>query len=82
MTDKTTPYRVVAISLYSPEAEEADRLTEVLRRAGWPKANRSLVVREALLRMYDDLAGKSSEEIYRYFVERQAERARTRAVRP
>jgi len=27
-------------------------------------------------RLYDDLAGKSSEDIYRYFVERQAERAR------
>jgi hypothetical protein len=74
--DNTKPYRVVAISLCSNEADEADRVTEVLRRAGWPKANRSLVIREALFRLHDDLAGRSSEDIYRYFVERQAERAR------
>ncbi len=73
MVEKT--YRVVAISLYLDEAAEADRLTEILRRGGWPKANRSLVFRQALLQLQDDLVGKTPEEIFRYFVDRQATRA-------
>lgn len=73
--EKTKRYRIVAISIYSSEAAEADRLTEILRNSGWPKANRSLVVREALSRMFDDLAGKDPEEVFRYFLDRQAKRA-------
>ncbi len=65
----------MAISLYLDEAAEADRLTERLRRGGWPKADRSLVFREALLRLQDDLAGKTPEEIFRYFVDPHAARA-------
>ena len=68
-------YRVIAVSLYEGEAEEADRITAVLKQGGWPKANRSLVIREALLRLEDELNGKSAEEIFRYFVDRYARRA-------
>ncbi len=71
---KRGTYRVVAVSLYEHEANEADRLTEVLKRAGWPKANRSLIVREALLRLEQDVAGKDDEGVFRDFVERQARR--------
>ena len=81
MPEKNTRYRVIAISLYSNEAKEADRLTQILRSGGWPKANRSLVVREALSRMFDDLAGKDPEEVFRYFLDRQAKRANT-ALKP
>jgi hypothetical protein len=63
-------YRVIAVSLHDQEANAADRITEILRQAGWPKANRSLVVREALLRLEDELSEKSGEEIFRYFVDR------------
>jgi hypothetical protein len=68
-------YRVIAVSLYDAEATAANRITEILRRGGWPKANRSLVIREALLRLEDELAAKSPEEIFRYFVDRYARRA-------
>ena len=68
-------YRIIAVSLYEEEAIEADRITEVLRQGGWPKANRSLVIREALLRLEDELNGKSPEEVFRYFVDRYARRA-------
>lgn len=67
--------RVIAVSLYEAEAIEADRITEVLRTAGWPNANRSLVVREALCRLREDLAGKSPEEIFTFFLDRYARRA-------
>ena len=68
-------YRVIAVSLYDEEATAADRITEILRRGGWPKANRSLVIREALLRLEDELSAKSPEEVFRYFVDRYARRA-------
>jgi hypothetical protein len=68
-------YRVIAVSLYEEELVEADHLTDVLKQGGWPKANRSLVIREALLRLEDELDGKSAEDIFRYFVDRYARRA-------
>ncbi len=68
-------YRVIAVSLYDGEATAADRITDILRRCGWPKANRSLVIREALLRLEEELSEKSPEDIFRYFVDRYARRA-------
>ena len=68
-------YRVIAVSLFEDDAQTADHITDALQQAGWPKANRSLVIREALLRLADDLVGKSSEEVFRYFVDRYARRA-------
>ena len=72
---KGNGYRVVAVSLYNEEAGEADRLKDILQRAGWHKANRSLVIREAVGRLQEELAGKSSEDIFRYFMDRNARRA-------
>ena len=72
---KDKGYRVVAVSLYQDEAAEADRLTDILKGAGWHKANRSLVIREALARLQEELTGKSPEEIFRYFIDRHARRA-------
>ena len=37
-------YKVVAISLYTDQAESVDRTTRELQRAGYPKANRSFVI--------------------------------------
>ena len=74
VSEKRRPYRIVAVSLYSDEADEADRVTAVLRRAGWPRANRSLVVRRALRCLYDDLAGKPPEEVFLYFMHRETMR--------
>ena len=68
-------YRVVAFSLYSPEADWVDQVTRALKLAGNAKANRSLVVREAILRLQDELREKSPGEILSDFTTRQARRA-------
>ena len=68
-------YRVVAVSLYTPEAEWIDQLTRALQLAGNTKANRSLVVREAILRLQEELAAKGPGEILSDFTTRQARRA-------
>jgi hypothetical protein len=73
--EKNKRYRIVAISLYSNEAAETDRLTDVLRDAGWPKANRSLVIREALACLFEELAGKGPEDVFQYFLHRRAKGA-------
>ena len=66
---------MVAVSLYTPEAEWIDHITQVLQRAGKnPKANRSLVIREAIPQLQEHLAGKSPEEALHYFIERQVKR--------
>ena len=75
--DQKKGYRVVAISLYTPEAEWIDYLTHVLQRAGNPKANRSLVIREAIAQLQENLAGKSPDETLHYFIERQVRRSNT-----
>lgn len=67
-------YRVVAISLYTPEAEWVDHTCKALQRAGSPKANRSLVIREAILRLQEALKDKSPAEVLRSFTEHQARR--------
>lgn len=69
-------YRVVAVSLYTPEADWIDQTTKALQAAGNAKANRSLVVREAILRIQESLADKRPEEILQDFTEHQAKRAR------
>jgi len=71
---RTKAYRIVAVSLYHPEAEWIDRTTTSLRHAGNPKANRSLVVREAVLRLQEELHDKSPDQVVRDFTERQARR--------
>ena len=67
-------YRIVAVSLYKPESDWIDHLTQMLQRVGIPKANRSLVVREAILRLQEELKEKSPEEIRNNFIESQAKR--------
>ena len=81
MPEKNKRYRIVAVSLYSDEVTEADRITEILRAGGWSKANRSLVVREALSHLFEDLLDKEPEGVFRYFLDRQLKRA-MRGVKP
>jgi hypothetical protein len=72
--------------MYLSDLAEADRVTDGLRRAGWPTANRSLVMREALHCLQEDLAGKSDEEIFQFFLSRHRVRgskgARTSLAAP
>jgi hypothetical protein len=68
-------YRVVAFSLYTPEADWIDQVTRALQLAGNTKASRSLVVREAILRLQDEIKEKGPAEILADFTTRQARRA-------
>lgn len=68
-------YRVVPASLYTPEANWLDEIAEALKRAGNPKANRSLVIREAIYTLQDELAGKSPDEVLQFFIERRRQAA-------
>jgi len=63
-------YRVVPASLYTPEANWIDEITETLKSAGNPKANRSMVIREAIYALQETLKEKSSDEVLQYFIER------------
>lgn len=63
-------YRVVPISLYTPEADWLDEITEVLKQSGNPKANRSMVVREAIRLLRESLDNRQSDEILQFFINR------------
>jgi hypothetical protein len=67
-------YQVIAASVLPADVEEADRIAEALRHEGWPHASRSLVIREALARLSEDLLGKTTEETFRDFIDRRARR--------
>jgi hypothetical protein len=66
----------VAVSLYLPEVEWIDRATRSLQHAGNAKANRSMVVREAILRLQAQLGDKSATELLADFNEHQARRTK------
>jgi len=63
-------YRVVPASLYTPEANWVDAITETLKSAGNPKANRSMVIREAIYSLQEKLGEKTPDEVLQYFIER------------
>lgn len=65
-------YRIIAASLRPEDVAAADRIVDALRDEGWPHANRSLVIREALGALADALKGFSEEEIFRHFIDRRA----------
>jgi len=67
-------YRVVAVSLYTPEADWIDQAAKELQEAGNLKANRSLVVREAILRLQAELRGKTAPEVLQNFNQHQSKR--------
>jgi len=67
-------YRVVAVSLYAPEADWVDHLTHLLRIAGHAKASRSLVVREAILRLKEAVWKLNPQELVQDFMRRQSVR--------
>lgn len=67
-------YRIVAASLRPEDIAAADRIVEALRDEGWPHANRSLVIREAIGGLADILKDRSSEEIFGHFIERRGRR--------
>ena len=81
--DRTKPkgYRVVAVSLYTPEADWIDHAATALRMGGNLKANRSLVVREAILRLQEELDSRAPNEIQSNFTQHQARRSQGLPIR-
>lgn len=69
-----TGYRVVAVSLYTPEADWVDQLVRTLRAAGYRKPNRSLIIQEAIARLQEDLPESSQKATLDYFSRRQTKR--------
>jgi hypothetical protein len=67
-------YKVIATSLQISDIDAVDCITQALRSEGWPNASRSFVIREAVARLSDDLHGKTTEEIFRYFIDRRGRR--------
>lgn len=70
-------YRIIAASLRPEDVAAADRIVDALRDEGWPHANRSLVIREALAALADVLKDRSSEEVFRHFIEKRGRRIPT-----
>ncbi|TRZ76388.1 MAG: hypothetical protein D4R93_03420 [Deltaproteobacteria bacterium] len=68
-------YRVVAVSLYTPEAHWIEETTKAIQKAGNPKANRSFLVREAILRLQDAFRGMKPEQIAQDIAETQRKRS-------
>ena len=67
--------KVIAVNLHDVDVADADHVANALSEAGWPRATRSLVVREGIARLREDLSGKTSDEIFHYFTNRRARRA-------
>jgi hypothetical protein len=74
-------YDVITASLGTQDRAEVDRIATLLKDVGWPHSNRSLVLREGVRWLVDTLRGKSTEEVFRFFVDRQRLRAQPN-VRP
>jgi hypothetical protein len=59
---------------FEPLADDwVESLVHLLRQAGLPKAGRSEVVRVALLELQRTVAGQSSAEIVKFFLNRDVE---------
>ena len=67
-------FRVVATSLRPDDIAAADEIANALRAEGWPHANRSLVIREAVTYLADSLRGKSPDQIFMHFIHRLGKR--------
>jgi hypothetical protein len=71
--------KAMAYSLYPAQIEWVEQLASNLRKAGDPSMNRSLVVREAILRLQEELQGKAPDVILDDFHARQKKRAKPQA---
>ena len=67
-------HRVVATSLRPGDIAVADRIAQALRAQGWPHANRSLVIREALTELSETLQDQSPHQVFMHFIRRLGKR--------
>ena len=63
-------YRVRKTVLREQDEAMAERITQTLKGEGWMHANRSYVMRAAMVCLSDSLRGKSPEDVVRFFVEK------------
>ena len=68
--------KAIAYSLYPAQIDWIEQTAASLRKAGDPSMNRSLVVREAILRLQEELEGKQPDDILDDFHVRQKRRAK------
>ena len=73
-TRERTRYQGLSVSFDRSEAEWVGDLVAALKHQGYTKARRSEVVRVALLVLQDALAGRTREEIVRFFIQRDLDR--------
>ena len=67
-------HRGLSVSFDPTEAEWVRDLVATLKQESYSKARRSEVVRVALLVLQDALAGRTREEIVRFFIQRDLDR--------
>jgi hypothetical protein len=72
--DPNRRHRGLSISFDLAEERWVDTLVDLLREEGFPRAGRSEVVRLGLLQLREALAGKTRQQIVRFFVRRDADR--------
>lgn len=65
-----------AYSLYPAQIDWVEQTAAALRKAGDPSMNRSLIVREAILRLQEELEGKTPDDMLDDFHVRQKKRAK------
>jgi hypothetical protein len=75
-------YRVVAVSLYTEDAESVDQIAAALGQAGFLKASRSFVVQAAIRRLQKEVQGKTGRELVDFFLEGPARRPLARIDPP
>jgi hypothetical protein len=63
MESEKKGYRIVAVSLYTQETTWIDAIVDKIKEGGYPKANRSLVVREAIIRFHEATQGMTPAEL-------------------
>jgi hypothetical protein len=65
----TRNYRVVAVSLYTEDAESVDQIAAALAQAGFVRASRSFVIQAAIRRLQGELGGKAGRDLIQFFLD-------------
>jgi hypothetical protein len=73
---------VVTASLNARDVAELDRIARLLDEAGWPGANRSMVIRMAIGYFSEGVRGKSHRQLVDFLLEHPAARMGPGAAAP
>jgi ubiquinone biosynthesis protein COQ9 len=78
--EENNGYRTMTISTYTPEADWVEHITKSLKEAGYQKSNRSMVIREAIMCLMDELDGKQPRQVLEYFVDHISKRMKRSSI--